>query len=277
MKELCGDEACEEVVVPGGGFALEAEGVLAGGFTDQVVGHVLEGGEVGGSVLGSDAAFVVAEDHVHDPVEAVLDCPMTADHGSELACQPRQRGDVEARLPLDFVGDFARAIDHDNALQSRPIVALLEPRHIMDRGVGSGLDAAVIAVDGLMPADLGILPSRPGELRPEPLTDSGRDTLASSGSCHQAKAAAFRRELELLLSPVDSLPTLVTRPLCSTGITPFQRYYEAVRPSPAHRYFRPRGVAACAFSLGIAGQVLKFRTKARMRVTPPIHRTPHGQ
>jgi hypothetical protein len=35
--------------------------------------------------------------------------------------------------------------------------------------------------------------------------------------------------------------------------------------------------AACAFSLAIARQVLKFRTKARMRVTPPLHRTPHGQ
>src|SRR5450756_1869210 len=33
----------------------------------------------------------------------------------------------------------------------------------------------------------------------------------------------------------------MTRPLRSTGITPLQRYYEAVRPSPAHRYFRPRG------------------------------------
>jgi len=35
------------------------------------------------------------------------------------------------------------------------------------------------------------LPSRPGEFHPEPLTDSGLDTLASSGSCHRAKAAAF--------------------------------------------------------------------------------------
>jgi len=35
-------------------------------------------------------------------------------------------------------------------------------------------------------------PSRPGEFHPEPLTDSGLDTLASSGSCHQSKAAAFR-------------------------------------------------------------------------------------
>src|SRR5664279_2988133 len=54
-------------------------------------------------------------------------------------------------------------------------------------------------------------------------------------------------------------------------------HYEAVRPWVAHRYFRPRGFAACAFSLAIARQVLKFRTRARMRVTPPKHRTPHGQ
>src|SRR5450830_651108 len=45
------------------------------------------------------------------------------------------------------------------------------------------------------------LPSRPEVFHPEPLTDSGRDTLAPSGSCHRAKAAAFRRELELLLLP----------------------------------------------------------------------------
>src|SRR6202163_950772 len=30
-------------------------------------------------------------------------------------------------------------------------------------------------------------------------------------------------------------------PLRSTGITPLHHYYGAVRPSPAHRYFRPRG------------------------------------
>ena len=29
-------------------------------------------GEVRGSVIGADAAFVVAEDYVHHPVEAVL-------------------------------------------------------------------------------------------------------------------------------------------------------------------------------------------------------------
>jgi hypothetical protein len=33
----------------------------------------------------------------------------------------------------------------------------------------------------------------------------------------------------------------MTCPLRSTGITPLHHYNEAVRPSPAHRYFRPRG------------------------------------
>ncbi len=37
------------------------------------------------------------------------------------------------------------------------------------------------------------LPSRPGEFHPEALTDSGREPLDSSGSCHPVKAAAFCR------------------------------------------------------------------------------------
>src|SRR5450759_148367 len=35
--------------------------------------------------------------------------------------------------------------------------------------------------------------------------------------------------------------------LCSTGITPLYHYYEAVRPSPAHRYFQPRGCGRLRF------------------------------
>src|ERR1022692_1551203 len=61
--------------------------------------------------------------------------------------------------------------------------------------------------------------------------------------------------------------------LRSPEVNPVHRYYEAVRPWPAHWYFRPRGASTCAFSLSIAVQVLKFRTKARIRVTAPVHRT----
>ena len=91
------------------------------------------------------------------------------------------------------------------------------------------------------------------------------------------KAAAFHQDKEFLRLPVDSILTWVTCSLCSTGITPFHRSYEAVRPWSVHRYFRPRGSSTCAFSLRITDPVLKFRTKARIRVMPPVHRTPHGQ
>lgn len=53
---------------------------------------MFEGGEVGGRVIGSDAAFVVAEDHVHHPVQAVLDRPVTADDRPDLAGKPGKRG-----------------------------------------------------------------------------------------------------------------------------------------------------------------------------------------
>jgi hypothetical protein len=39
---------------------------------------VLDGGEVGWRMIGSDATFIVAKDHVHDPVQAVLDGPVAA-------------------------------------------------------------------------------------------------------------------------------------------------------------------------------------------------------
>src|SRR6516225_1528773 len=122
-----------------------------------------------------------------------------------------------------------------------------------------------------------MLPSRPGEFHPEPLTDP--DVILSH---HPARATERRpppsvEKSGLFLLSVGPLSTSVTCPLCSTGITPLPGYYRAVRPCPPHRYFRPRRFAACAFSLGIVGQVLKFRTRARMRVMPPIHRTPRGQ
>jgi hypothetical protein len=85
-------------------------------------------------------------------------------------------------------------------------------------------------------------PPRPGEFHPEPLTDP--DVILSH---HPARATARRLPPSAECSgssrfnPVGPNSTAMTRPLCSAGITPLQRYYEAVRPSPAHRYFRPRG------------------------------------
>ncbi len=73
-----------EVIVPGGGFESKADGVLALFPSREVEGHVFEGDDVFGRIFGSDAAFVVAERHVHDPVQSVFDAPMIAHHGSEF-------------------------------------------------------------------------------------------------------------------------------------------------------------------------------------------------
>ena len=93
-----------------------------------------------------------------------------------------------------------------------------------------------------------LLPSRPGEFHPEPLTDP--DLILSH---HPARAIARRLPPSAEISgssrfdPVGPNSTAMTRPLCSTGITPLHHYYGAVRPSPAHRYFRPRGWSRLCF------------------------------
>lgn len=83
MEESFRDEAFEEVVVPRGGFTLQAHGALCGGVSHQVARHVFYRGEVGGSVILADAAFVVAEHHIHDPVQSVLHRPMISDEWPE--------------------------------------------------------------------------------------------------------------------------------------------------------------------------------------------------
>lgn len=88
MNGSCGDEACEELVVPGGDLSAEATGIFAGGFSDQVQRHVLDGGEVGWGVVGTLPAVVVAEDHVHEPVRTVFDGPMSADDRSGQPFNP---------------------------------------------------------------------------------------------------------------------------------------------------------------------------------------------
>ena len=77
--------------------------------------------------------------------------------------------------------------------------------------------------------------------------------------------------------PVDPSQMAMTRSLRSTSITTLPRYYEAVRPSPAHQYFRPRGWSRLCLFPSIAGQVLTFRTRARLSFAPPPCRMPLGR
>ena len=123
-----------------------------------------------------------------------------------------------------------------------------------------------------------VVPSRPGEFHPEPLTDPDLNL-----SIHPARVTARRLPPSAEPSgssrfdPVGPCSTAMTCPLCSTGITPLHHYCGAVRPSPAHRYFRPHGWSRLCLSLSIAGQVLTFHTRARLSFAPPTCRMPLGQ
>src|SRR5208337_1460006 len=64
LNVLCGDVGGEGVFVPCGDFAAHAQRILAFAGSQHVEGAVLDDGEVEGGVVGSHAAFVVAEDHV---------------------------------------------------------------------------------------------------------------------------------------------------------------------------------------------------------------------
>src|SRR5215470_7775289 len=97
------------------------------------------------------------------------------------------------------------------------------------------------------------MPSRPREFHPEPLTDP--DVILSH---HPARAIARRPPPSAEIAgssrfdPVGPRSTTMTHPLRSMGITPLRRYYEAVRPSPAHRYFQPHGWSRlCLYALSI--------------------------
>ena len=52
--------------------------------------HVFDGGKISRRMIGPDTALVVAEEHVHHPVEAVLDGPVAAYGGSDEMRQHQQ-------------------------------------------------------------------------------------------------------------------------------------------------------------------------------------------
>ena len=61
-------------------------------------------------------------------------------------------------LTLDLIADLARAFDDDDAFQAGPIVYLLcRPFDIMNDSYLTSFYPAVIAIDGLVAADFGVL------------------------------------------------------------------------------------------------------------------------
>jgi hypothetical protein len=81
-----------------------------------------------------------------------------------------------------------------------------------------------------------LLPSRPEEFHPEPLTEPHL-TLSRL----PREGCRLPLNIGFLPLPVDLSQMAMTAPLTPRALHPLHRYYEAVRPCPAHPYFQPRG------------------------------------
>jgi hypothetical protein len=120
-------------------------------------------------------------------------------------------------------------------------------------------------------------PSRPREFRPEPLTD-----LDLSLSTHPARATQRKLPPSVEISRssccqlTKSIPTRVTRPPSLHGHYSVSSVLRGGPPLTG----APVLSASRGFHLRLfpyhRQPGLKFRTNARMRFTPPEHRTPHG-
>jgi hypothetical protein len=92
-----------------------------------VVGPDRLGRGIGYRDHASDPTLVVADEPVHDPMQAVLNRPMTAADRAEKDRQQDEGGDVKSYLPLDLLAGLPRACDEDGGLRARPVVAFLQP------------------------------------------------------------------------------------------------------------------------------------------------------
>src|SRR6185312_10188594 len=72
-------------------------------------------------------------------------------------------------------------------------------------------------------------------------------------------------------------PNVGDLPPSRHGHYPASSLLRSSPPLPAASVLSALQFRCLYLSLGIAGQVLKFRTRARTRVMPPIHRAPRGQ
>ena len=112
-------------------------------FAAEICGHVLEGDEVLGCVVGSDPAGVVAEGHIHDPMEAVLDSPMVTHDGADVLGVELRGCQVMAGFASAHAVGLASGFDDDEPGEARPFMTFLQPANIVNDDDATGFDAPV--------------------------------------------------------------------------------------------------------------------------------------
>ena len=131
----------------------------------------------------SIACLVLAHDDVEDPVQLVLDPPMAAGEVVEFGGGEPPGGDVVTFASRGLAVDLAPSDKFSQARQAGPAEALAMPLDIVQDLGPARLDAAVIAVDGLVDIVrrcLGIIEEQPKLLVQGRLRGRRRNLLAKA-------------------------------------------------------------------------------------------------
>ncbi|PNW63844.1 UNVERIFIED_CONTAM: hypothetical protein BEN50_24770 [Euhalothece sp. KZN 001] len=143
-----GGEFQQILVVPAADFHLAAEALLPAFGSQQVHRQAAQAGEVFIGVALAQAAVVFAVGHVQPPVQAVLHAPVAS---GRLEHEPGVAAVVAREVVPALCGllavDPPRRFHADEAAETVPSLAILEPVDVPRAVAGSRLDPAVALVD----------------------------------------------------------------------------------------------------------------------------------
>ncbi len=94
---------------------------------DKVESEVAQHREVLGGIARTDAALVLVESNVEDPVELILDAPVAAHRLPESFGLERRAQEIGARLDCAPVPDASFGFDHPDGPTPWPLVSRLPP------------------------------------------------------------------------------------------------------------------------------------------------------
>jgi hypothetical protein len=102
--------------------------------------------EVGRTVFFANAAFIIAKDNIHNPVEAVFNAPMPANRPRELGDISRKRRNKVAKFCRYIVTYFTNRLYTSYTFKPRPFIFLVQPFNIVCTVIFSCFYSSVIFI-----------------------------------------------------------------------------------------------------------------------------------
>ena len=116
------------MLIPAGTFLLGFEADFLGRVgLQEIESQMTQDGEVLGGVTNADPALIFVKTHIERPMQRILDRPVAAHGAGEGGSVSLKAADLEAPLGGDLALALARAFDHPDRTELRPLVMGRQP------------------------------------------------------------------------------------------------------------------------------------------------------